>query len=110
MKCVVAPKVGLRWKRRQQKPSALRDSLCDGTSKPDVSGIETAVAKRRSQTASVTVRLYIWAAFSTVRGNCMTGRSDQRSLISPFFENLNVCWQSASSTLDPRTENKNRQI
>jgi hypothetical protein len=46
--CVVAPKAGLRWKRRRRRPSASADSLCDGTSKPDVSGIETAVTKRRS--------------------------------------------------------------
>jgi hypothetical protein len=48
MNCVVALKADLRWNRRQHRPSALRDSLCDGTSKPDVSGIETAVAKSRS--------------------------------------------------------------
>jgi hypothetical protein len=49
MSSPVAPKTDLCWKRRQHKPSALADSLRDGSSKPDVSGIETAIAKRRSQ-------------------------------------------------------------
>jgi hypothetical protein len=61
MNCVVAPKAGIRWREGSKSP--LR---CDGTSKSAVSCIETAVAKRLSQTASVTVRLYIWTAFSAV--------------------------------------------
>jgi hypothetical protein len=75
--CPVAPEADLSWKRTQHKPSALADSLHDGTSKLDVSGIETAVTKHRSQkwshcpiqpkegpgrsryAASVAARLYI---------------------------------------------------
>jgi hypothetical protein len=49
MSSPVVPKTVLCWKRRQHKPSALVNSLRDGASKPDVSGIETAIAKRRSQ-------------------------------------------------------------
>jgi hypothetical protein len=91
MSSSVTPKIDLCWKRRQHKPSALADSLRNSASKPDVSGIETAIAKRRSQKflhspiqpkeepgwsrqtahcipqpTSVTARLYIRAAFSAV--------------------------------------------
>jgi hypothetical protein len=91
MSSPVAPKTDLCWKRRQHKLSALADSLRNSASKPDVSGIETAIAKRRSQKfsrspiqpkeepgwsrqtahsvpqpTSVTARLYIRTAFSVV--------------------------------------------
>jgi hypothetical protein len=49
MSSPVALKTDLCWKRRQYKPSALANSLRDGASKPDVSGIETVIAKHRSQ-------------------------------------------------------------
>jgi hypothetical protein len=48
MSSPVAPKTDLCWKKRQHKPFALADSLRDGVSKPDISGIETAIAKHRS--------------------------------------------------------------
>jgi hypothetical protein len=49
MNSAVDLKTVLCWKRRQHKLCALADSLRDGASKPDVSGIKTAIAKHRSQ-------------------------------------------------------------
>jgi hypothetical protein len=45
MNCPVVPKADLCWKRRQHRLSAMAVSSCDRTSKPDVSNIETAIAK-----------------------------------------------------------------